>query len=241
MHRILLLVLVALLVVVVQAADNRYSFSLTTFDPQGRLGQVDRAGEAAAKGPPIVLLRDKDRIIGASPQILPTPFVLDDGTSRFVPLTQDIFVAHTGVSVDGRKLTQKAQHIAVNHEYTYDESIPVGVLLEELSIVYQKQTQEAGSRPWGAVLVVGYVPEEGDVQIFRIDPSGAVTELSGDCVVINGARLGDFEATKEPSELAAQLKSSFLEQQRRLGDESNVAILTASLSRSGTFQRARHT
>jgi hypothetical protein len=50
-------------------AEGRYSFSLTTFDPTGKLGQFKRVMEAAVQGTPIVGLIVKM----AARQLLPSP------------------------------------------------------------------------------------------------------------------------------------------------------------------------
>jgi 20S proteasome alpha/beta subunit len=132
-------------------ADERYSYSLTTFDPSGKLNQVERAMQAAEQGTPVVAVVKTDSVILAAPQVLPSPaFTLDDGTSRFLLLTPEIMISHSGLSADGRILVAAAQRLAVEHEYTFDENISVGIFLEELSLLFQEYTMKPATRPFGA-------------------------------------------------------------------------------------------
>jgi 20S proteasome alpha/beta subunit len=243
--------------------DGRYSYSLTTFDPNGKLGQVERAMQAASMGAPVVALVRPDEIIMACPQVLPSPLIEDDGTSRFARVTKEIVIAHTGLSADGRVLIAAAQRMAVEHEYTFDETIPIDLFLEGLSLLFQEYTMKPAARPFGAMLVVGYVPspetrmDSALPQIYRIDPSGGVESL-GNHAVVNGnlgrtdlkeglKRLGKNATNSSMDDarqsLVAGLKSALTEQATRTKRQETThdfTILTVSLSRGGKFTMRRH-
>jgi 20S proteasome alpha/beta subunit len=247
-------------------AEGRYSFSLTTFDPVGKLGQVERALEAAAQGTPIVGIAVKpNRVLLAAPQVLPSPLMQDDGTTRFSCITPEICVAHSGIAADGRVVVAEAQRLAVEHEYTFDEDISIELLLEELSLLFQEYTMKAGARPFGTTLLVAYNPRRHEQEpcFYRIDPSGTVTAL-GNCAVINGnlertnirSRLADMIAeggsrssTEESRTALANIVQKTLEETSLLlqGKEDDPAslmtrmsILTACLSSDGHFSVRRH-
>ncbi len=163
--------------------EGRYSFSLTTFHPSGKLPQLENALKASTLGPPIIAisLADKKCILLASIQSLPSPLINDDGTSRFVKVSKSIIMGHTGVNADGRVLCEAAQRLSVEHTYTFNEEIPVDVLLEEMSLLLQEYTMKPGCRPFGCSLIVASV-NSGDsldngCSQFRIDPTGTVTKL----------------------------------------------------------------
>ena len=160
--------------------DGRYSFSLTTFDPKGKLNQVERASRAAFLGTPVVALCRPNAIILAAPQALPSPLVEDDGTARFAKISTDIVISHTGVAADGRIAVAAGQRLAVEHEFTFDETIPVEVFLESMALLFQEYTMKAGARPFGCALLVGSL-ESGE--LYRLDPSGSVETL-GSCGVV---------------------------------------------------------
>jgi len=183
--------------------SGRYSFSLTTFDPTGKLGQVERAMEAASMGTPIVAIayEKSNEILLASPQVLPSVFMLDDGTARFSSVAPHIVMAHSGISADGRVLIAAAQRLAVEHAYTFEEAIPIDLLLEEMSLLFQEYTMKLASRPFGSTILVAHLPStvpgsepDQKPQLFRIDSSGSVTVLEDGVAIINGNL---SEATKE--------------------------------------------
>ena len=176
--------------------DGRHSYSLTTFDTHGKLGQVERAMEAAQRGTPIVAVctSDKCGIILAAPQVLPSPLALDDGTPRFVKVSPEIVVAHSGLAADGRILAAAAQRLAVEHEYTFDENVDIAIFLEEMALLLQRYTSLPAARPFGASLLVAFVPSQSDLQqseprFFRIDPSGNVDALEGTVALVHGGSL----------------------------------------------------
>jgi len=178
-----------------ERVDGRYSYSLTTFDPNGRLGQVERAMIAASLGTPVLAVCRKEHILMVSPQGLPSKLVLDDGTSRFCRISPSILVAHSGVGADGRVVGAAAQRMAVEYEYTFDEDIPIENFLEEISLLFQEYTIEAGSRPFGCALLVAYFPQNIAMggpptpQLYRIEPSGSVESLGTHGVIGNSASL----------------------------------------------------
>jgi 20S proteasome subunit alpha 2 len=254
---------------VIQASydrDGRYSYSLTTFDPSGKLGQVERAIAASQRGTPIVTMiynntnTNEYGIIMAAPQVLPNLLTFDDGTSRFTLITSNIMITHSGLSSDGRILVSAAQKLAIQHEYTFDETIPIHILLEELSLLYQEYTMKVATRPFGTTLIVAHVPEYSSIYkqnqqsaTYRIDPSGNV-ELVEEYAIIHGGQLEktdllsnlnvlmnttNFETIEDCQEKVVQLLRDALKQQRSKSKNSNddryqdVTILTANLYRNG--------
>ena len=234
--------------------DGRYSFSLTTFDPSGKLGQVERATRAAALGTPVVAVCRSNEIIMACPQALPSPFISDDGTARFCRITKNIAITHSGLSADGRVVVAAAQRMAVEHAYTFDEVIPIESFLEEVSLLFQEYTMKPGSRPFGCTILVAYLPTREEValgaeaasQLYRIDPSGSVESMRS-CAVIgslqNNADLreslknlaGKNESGEDEAALLRTLEHAIgrptaRDEEGRL--KSRISFLVASLTRS---------
>mmetsp|Transcript_39509 Transcript_39509/g.43706 ORF Transcript_39509/g.43706 Transcript_39509/m.43706 type:complete len:259 (+) Transcript_39509:1-777(+) len=154
--------------------DERHSFSLTTFDPKGRLDQVERASRATLLGTPVIAVYHNNSFHFAAPQAFPSPFIIDDGTARFAKVSDRIVATHTGIAADGRIVIAAAQRMATEHEFTYDECIPVEELLEEMSLLFQNYTMKAGARPFGCSIMVGSLDNN---QLYRLDPSGAIESL----------------------------------------------------------------
>ena len=197
--------------------DGRHSYSLTTFDPDGKLGQVERALVAASLGTPIVGVVKGDSIVLASPQILPSPLMNDDGTTRFAAVSPQIVLGHSGISSDGRVVMESAQRLAIEHSYTYDEPIPINLFLEEISLLFQAYTMKPGARPFGCTLLVGYLPprctsissgkEKFETnekpRLFKIDCSGSVVELDT-IAIINGKHQQGEDLKSKLEEFAKQ-------------------------------------
>lgn len=229
-----------------ESLDGRFSFSLSTFDPSGKIGQVERALIASSLGTPIVAVIKKDRVLFASPQILPSPLMEDDGTARFAAVTPRIAIGHSGISADGRVLIAAAQQLAVEHAYTYDENIPIDLFLEEMSLLYQEYTMTPGVRPFGAILLVAYVPSKlethnnGDADgddddssnavkplLFRLDPSGSVVTYEENVAIVNGrfanSRSG-LDASLEEFSVATNSNASVSEDRQYLSQILEEAI-----------------
>lgn len=177
--------------------DGRHSYSLTTFNTDGKLEQVERALVASSLGPPIIAVITGETIILASPQLLPSPLMNDDGTSRFTLVSPHIVVGHSGITADGRVLIESAQRLAIEHAYLFDEPISIGLFLEELSLLFQAYTgtKKTGVRPFGCTLLVGFLDggtnkTKHKPRLFQIDCSGAVVE-HGTVAIINGKFLGE--------------------------------------------------
>ena len=195
---------------------GRYSFSLSTFDPDGKLEQVERAATAASLGPPVVAvsLSNGAGCVLASLFATPSPLVNDDGTARFVRITDNIAVAHSGVSADGRAIAAAAQRLAVEHAYTFagdgsdEEMIPIDLFLEELSGLFQRYTMKPGSRPFGSSLLVAHIPSNNSngktssrssvscCRLYRIEPSGMVRMVEPICCIGGGGERGVGVADK---------------------------------------------
>lgn len=208
--------------------ESRHQASLSTFDTEGKLLQVEYAMEAAAMGTPVVALcRPGIGMFMAAPQVLPSAFVLDDGTARFARVTPNLMVSHSGIAADGRVLVAAGQEMAVQHEYVYDEHIPLDIFLEEMSLLYQEHTMKANVRPFGATLIVA---DQQSNCFYRIDPSGAVGCL-GSHAVINGDKMQtDDKLRKQLEDIADNETQATLQE---VGDQV-VEALKDALKRTST-------
>ena len=220
------------------SVGGRYSFSLSTFDQNGRLAQVERAALAASLGPPVVAvsLSNGAGCVLASLFSTPSPLVNDDGTARFVRITDNIVVAHSGVSGDGRAVAAAAQRLAVEHAYTFaddgsdEEMIPIDFFLEEMSGLFQKYTMKPGSRPFGCSLLVAHIPNDDNTcsgsssgsstaccRLYRIDPSGMVRLVEPICCIGGGGEGGGVaDKIVEQLEERCCAQASSLEEAERI-------------------------
>jgi 20S proteasome alpha/beta subunit len=218
---------------------ERHAFSLTVFDPRGKLTQVEYAMVAASMGTPIVACVCHDKILLAAPQLLPSPFLADDGTPRFTMVAPHLIVGHSGIAADGRVVMEAAQRLAIEHTYTFDEPMPLSLFLEELSLLFQEYTMKPMARPFGCTLLVGYLPASAPIagteessqfspkpRLFRIDCSGSVSELNT-VAILHGTMEKDDQLQSELMELVMSTTTG----SARTARESMSRILSGALER----------
>ncbi|KUF79561.1 hypothetical protein AM588_10000139 [Phytophthora nicotianae] len=127
-------------------ADSAYSFSLTTFNPSGKLLQIEYALNAVNTG---------------------------GKTSLGIRLlSEPAGIVYSGLGPDYRVLVRKARKKAQTYFQKYKEHAPASILVREIAAVMQEFTQSGGVRPFGvSILYAGY--DDDGPQLYQIDPSGA--------------------------------------------------------------------
>jgi len=152
--------------------DSRYSFSLTTFSPSGKLVQIEYALHAVAAGSTALGIKATDGVVVATEKKLPT---LMDETSvqKISLLTDSIGVVYAGMGPDARVLVRKGRKIAQRYFRTYHAPIPVTQIVKDLAAVMQEFTQSGGVRPFGVSLLIAGHDELNGPQLYQVDPSGS--------------------------------------------------------------------
>ena len=179
----------------INSIAGRHSFSLTTFDTQGHLQQVQYAIRASSQGIPVLCMmcntdndnkNDDDKngsdnddvefvFVTPHAHALPSPLLRDVGTRRIARITPHIVISYSGIGADGRVLLSEAQRLAVEHAYTFDEDISIEQFINQMALFYQKYTMKAGVRPFGCALLVAYCDKLRNIEgIYKLDPAGAV-------------------------------------------------------------------
>ncbi|XP_029208136.1 proteasome subunit alpha type-2 [Acropora muricata] len=151
---------------------ERYSFSLTTFSPSGKLVQIEYALAAVAAGGPSVGIKASNGVVLAAEKKQKS-ILFDDSTINKVELvTKSIGMVYSGMGPDYRVLVRHARKLAQQYYLMYHEEIPTAQLVQKLSSVVQEYTQSGGVRPFGvSLLVAGW--DEDRPYLFQCDPSGS--------------------------------------------------------------------
>lgn len=150
--------------------SDRYSFSLTTFSPSGKLMQIEYAMNAVKNGPPSVGLKATDCVVLATEN---KQSVLYNPENKIEKITDHIGCVYSGMGADNRVLVRKARKIATEYELLYGEEIPVIQLVSKVAAIMQEYTQSGGVRPFGvSTLIGGWDAEKGPL-LFQADPSGS--------------------------------------------------------------------
>ncbi|AAW44007.1 hypothetical protein CNBF2840 [Cryptococcus deneoformans B-3501A] len=169
---------------------RRYDSRTTIFSPEGRLYQVEYAMEAISHAGTVLAVLSKEGIAMAAEKkvtgklldlsLTPGAGVGGEGTEAWMGgggekiflLNNNILAGLAGITSDANSLVNFARNSAQRHLFSYDEDIPVEMLVQRLCDMKQGYTQFGGLRPFGvALLFVGWDPLYG-FQLYQSDPSG---------------------------------------------------------------------
>ncbi|KAK8025618.1 proteasome subunit alpha type-2 [Apiospora arundinis] len=135
---------------------DRYSFSLTTFSPSGKLVQIEYALNAVNQG--VTALGIKEEIV--------FPLADPASLSKISLITPNIGMVYSGMGPDYRVLVDKARKVShTNYKRVYNEYPPTRILVQDVARVMQEATQSGGVRPYGVSLLIagwdeGILPDE---------------------------------------------------------------------------------
>eukprot|EP00696_Hemimastix_kukwesjijk_P016613 gnl/Hemi2/5090_TR1774_c0_g1_i1.p1 gnl/Hemi2/5090_TR1774_c0_g1~~gnl/Hemi2/5090_TR1774_c0_g1_i1.p1 ORF type:complete len:261 (+),score=102.74 gnl/Hemi2/5090_TR1774_c0_g1_i1:73-783(+) len=152
--------------------DDRYSFSLTTFSPSGKLVQIEYALNAVANGSTSLGIKATNGAVIATEKKMMSTLMEASSVEKIAALSDNIGVVYSGMGGDFRILVKSARKKAQAYYRTYHESIPVIQLVREVASIMQEFTQSGGVRPFGVSLLVVGVDENGP-QLYQVDPSGS--------------------------------------------------------------------
>lgn len=132
--------------------SRRYDSRTTIFSPEGRLYQVEYALESISHaGTAIGIMASDGIVLAAERKVTSTLLEQDTSTEKLYKLNDKIAVAVAGLTADAEILINTARIHAQNYLKTYNEDIPVEILVRRLSDIKQGYTQHGGLRPFGVL------------------------------------------------------------------------------------------
>ncbi|XP_038058075.1 proteasome subunit alpha type-2-like [Patiria miniata] len=153
---------------------ERYSFSLTTFSPSGKLVQIEYALNAVAAGAPSVGIKASNGVVIATEKKHKSVLYEEHSVRKIEKITKNIGMVYSGMGPDYRLLLRQARKLAQGYFLTYQEQIPTAQLVQRVANVMQEYTQIGGVRPFGvSLLVAGWDEDDKKPFLFQCDPSGA--------------------------------------------------------------------
>ncbi|EZF93047.1 hypothetical protein H113_06071 [Trichophyton rubrum MR1459] len=182
---------------------DRYSFSLTTFSPSGKLVQIEYALNAVNQGVTALGIKATNGVVLATEKKSTSPLVDPPSLSKVSLITPDIGMVYSGMGPDYRVLVDKARKTShTNYKRIYNEYPPTRILVQDVARVVQEATQSGGVRPYGVSLLIagwddGIEPEtteakegetdaekkkasgktggilKGGPSLYQVDPSGS--------------------------------------------------------------------
>ncbi|KAG4071291.1 hypothetical protein HA402_003995 [Bradysia odoriphaga] len=106
-------------------ASERYSFSLTTFSPSGKLVQIEYALAAVAAGAPSVGIMAANGVVLATENKHKSILYDEQSVHKVESIADHIGMVYSGMGPDYRLLVKQARKMAQNYYLTYREPIPV--------------------------------------------------------------------------------------------------------------------
>ena len=203
------------------AKTSPYSFSLSTFSPEGRIQQIEFAGKAVDNGPPCAAITTRDGVVLAKAYKKSDKALVVDGHSlHILRVTETTIATYAGLPADFRALVDAARTIAIELEKTNGFPPSASMLATEVGRRVQERTQRGGFRPYGCSLLLA-----SPSSLYRIDPSGWVAPLRA-CAA--GAGSASIQA-----DLVSILEEDAATATRRLvellaADGRGVAVATVS-------------
>jgi len=150
--------------------SERYSFSLTTFSPSGKLVQIEYALNAVTSGAPSVGIKANNGVVIAAEKKQKSILYDEDSIHKVEQITANIGIIYSGMGPDYRVLVARARKIAQMYYRRYQETIPTIMLVQQVANVMQEYTQSGGVRPFGvSLLICGF--DNGTPYLFQCDPS----------------------------------------------------------------------
>ncbi|EME49734.1 hypothetical protein DOTSEDRAFT_68493 [Dothistroma septosporum NZE10] len=145
---------------------DRYSFSLTTFSPSGKLVQIEYALNAVNQGVTSLGIKAANGIVLATEKKSSTPLIDAGSSSKVSLITPNIGMVYSGMGPDYRVLVDKARKVShTDYKRIYNEYPPTRILVQDVARVMQEATQSGGVRPYGVSLLIagwdeGIEPEQ---------------------------------------------------------------------------------
>ncbi|RKP17828.1 N-terminal nucleophile aminohydrolase [Rozella allomycis CSF55] len=148
--------------------SSRYSFSLTTFSPSGKLVQIEYALNAVNAGVTSVGIK-----VIATEKKTPSILIEDSTIEKVATVCDSIGMVYSGMGPDYRLLVRKSRKSAQEYLNVYKENPPTLQLVREVAAVMQEYTQSGGVRPFGVSLLIAGVDDHHGPTLYQVDPSGS--------------------------------------------------------------------
>ncbi|MCJ1313102.1 Proteasome subunit alpha type-2 [Agyrium rufum] len=153
---------------------DRYSFSLTTFSPSGKLVQIEYALNAVNQGVTSLGIKATNGVVLATEKKSSSPLIDPPSLSKVSLITPNIGMVYSGMGPDYRILVDRARKVShTGYKRIYNEYPPTRILVQDVARVMQEATQSGGVRPYGvSLLMAGW--DDG------LDPEEPVADKKGD-------------------------------------------------------------
>lgn len=148
-----------------------YDRAITIFSPEGKIYQVEYAGEAVKRGWPTVGVKCRSGVVLAAEKRKISALFDPSSLEKIYLIDEHVAASPSGLLADARILIDYARDVSLSHRFIYDEPIDVEFLTKAICNLKQQYTQFGGARPFGVALIVAGIDRHG-ARLFQTDPSG---------------------------------------------------------------------
>jgi len=148
-----------------------YDRAITIFSPEGKIYQVEYAGEAVKRGWPTVGVKCRSGVVLAAEKRKISALFDPSSLEKIYLIDEHVAASPSGLLADARILIDYARDVSLSHRFIYDEPIDVEFLTKAICNLKQQYTQFGGARPFGVALIVAGIDRHG-ARLFQTDPPG---------------------------------------------------------------------
>jgi len=156
-----------------------YSTNCVTFDPKGKVLQIDYAREAVKQGSTSLALKSNTHVVLIG--LKKSPHDLASFQEKVFEIDEHMGVVISGMTADARYLTKFMRNECINYTYAHGSKHPCERLVTKLGKKAQVKTAHPSKRPFGVGLLVGAIDEAG-THIFETCPSGNFYEYHANAI-----------------------------------------------------------
>jgi proteasome endopeptidase complex, archaeal, alpha subunit len=209
-----------------------YDRAITIFSPEGKIYQVEYAGEAVKRGWPTVGIKCKGGVVLAAEKRKISTLFDPSSLEKIYLIDEHVAASPSGLLADARILIDYARDVALSHRFIYDEPIDVEFLTKIICNLKQQYTQFGGARPFGVALIVAGVDRHG-TRLFQTDPSGVYIGYFATAIGADSGTITEYLEKNykydlnidECVELAVRALASAVE----ITDSSNIEVAYATV------------
>jgi 20S proteasome subunit alpha 2 len=155
--------------------SDRYSFSLTTFSPSGKLGQIEHALAAVSQGISAVGVCSVDGIVLVTERKLASPLIDSNSVEKISEVCSTVGIVYAGMGPDARVLLDSSRKSAQAYKRLHKVNPSVAEVARNLASTMHDHTHSGGVRPFGCSLLVAGHDDHRGLSLYQVDPSGSMT------------------------------------------------------------------
>ena len=224
-----------------QPGGRGYDTSVTVFDTQGRLYQVEYARESVKRGTTTVGLKYRDGLILIIDKRLTNTLVIADSIEKMFQIDDHIGATTSGLVADARQLIERARIQCQVNRMTYGNTISVPALVKKMGDFMQSFTQYGGARPFGTALLIAG-SDDADFHLYELDVSGAYLAYNAGGIGVGKALVIDyFENNWKPNMTQnAAIKMGLEALNDSMDDSLNHDAVEIAVVNSDGYQKLDH-